>query len=87
MGETHATASLDRPIGPNSAADENVLGTYLHGLFENRIAREALITATFRQAGKTRPAGTEHAPSPYDQAADLVENHLDLTALGLDPPP
>jgi adenosylcobyric acid synthase len=87
MGETHATASLDRPIGPNSAADENVLGTYLHGLFENRIAREALITATFRQAGKTRPAGTEHAPSPYDQAAELVENHLDLTALGLDPPP
>ncbi len=41
MGQTVHLAPLDRPLGNRSAATESVLGTYLHGLFEN----ESICTA------------------------------------------
>ncbi|SEP20905.1 adenosylcobyric acid synthase (glutamine-hydrolysing) [Halogranum amylolyticum] len=75
-GDT-ATAAL-------GAAAGDVLGTYLHGLFENRVARDAFLDATFAAAGRARPPdGPETAGSPYDRAAALVEAHVDLDALEL----
>jgi adenosylcobyric acid synthase len=76
------TASASATLG---ASDGNVLGTYLHGLFENRIARDSFLDAAFAVAGLSRPvAGSRASMSPYDRAAALVADNVDLAALGFD---
>ncbi|WP_256421472.1 cobyric acid synthase [Halobellus rarus] len=70
------------------AARGSVLGTYLHGLFENDAAREAFVESVFEHADASRPAGGVGADTrvaagaldPYESAADLVEP-LPLDAL------
>ncbi|WP_224447694.1 cobyric acid synthase [Haloprofundus salilacus] len=66
------------------AASGRVLGTYLHGLFENESAREAFVDSVFESAERERPAAIyDGSRSPYDRAAALVADHVDLAALGL----
>jgi len=69
-----------RPIGPESVANQQVLGTYLHGCFENRRLREAFVENVFEQAGVERPDRTVAQSDPFDRAAELVEP-IDLTAV------
>ncbi|WP_134672334.1 cobyric acid synthase [Halorussus marinus] len=83
MGESTPTAPVDRPVGPASAATDRVLGTYLHGLFENENARSAFVARVFEASGKTPPDAGGKAASPHDAAAELVRKHVDLAALGL----
>ena len=56
-GETTLTGDADRPFPgvPDGAATDRVLGTYLHGLFENRVARDAFLDTVFARAGLERP--------------------------------
>ena len=71
------------------------IGTYLHGLFQDRPVRHALITWLARQRGLAAPLTTA-APAmttpevQYDRLADLLRSHLDVPALfrlvGLAPP-
>ncbi|WP_224270064.1 cobyric acid synthase [Haloprofundus salinisoli] len=96
-GETHLpdavdeTGAVETPFSRGDeasvalgAASGQVLGTYLHGLFENGNARRAFVDSVFASAGKERPATTDDDPrSPYDRAARLVADHVDLAALGL----
>jgi len=72
---------LTRPVGPESAAAGRVLGTYLHGLFENDPAREAFLAHVFEAAGLEVPDDPDDRRSPYDRAADLVAEHVDLEKL------
>lgn len=72
MGKTIATQPVGRPIGEGSAALNSVLGTYLHGLFENKNARTAFVKAVFQSAGKPYLDERDSFQSPYD-AADLLE--------------
>ncbi len=83
MGRTEVPESLANPVGPTSAATERVLGTYLHGLFENEHAREAFVDAVYEHAGRERPNAASDRQSPYDAAAALVREHVDLAALDL----
>jgi len=83
MGRTDVPASLPNPVGPTSAATDRVLGTYFHGLFENEAAREAFVDAVYEHAGRQRPTVKDQRRSPYDAAADLVREHVDLAALDL----
>ncbi len=83
-GETRATAPVDRPVGPKSAAVGNVLGTYLHGLFENDNVRDAFVGQVFTVAGRERPPDTKETHDPYEAAAELVAEHVDLAPLGLE---
>jgi adenosylcobyric acid synthase len=78
-GETTVRGDVARPLGPGSAATDRVLGTYLHGLFENGSARGAFVDAVYAAAGKRRPGAEADAISPFDAAADLVTAHLDLS--------
>ncbi|KTG11068.1 cobalamin biosynthesis protein CobQ [Haloprofundus marisrubri] len=97
-GETHLAgdadaASIETPFSRNGdasaalgVASQNVLGTYLHGLFENESAKEAFVTSVFASARRTRPETVDDDDhdrrSPYDRAAALVADHVDLAALG-----
>ncbi len=98
MGRSSPTGTVERPIGPESAATDRVLGTYLHGLFENRDVREAFVERVFDAAATSRPsarsgvtrsgetgstANDPAADTPYSRAADLVEDAIELGPLGV----
>ncbi|GAB3703253.1 cobyric acid synthase [Halorubrum pallidum] len=88
MGRSSPTGAVAQPLGPESAATDSALGTYLHGIFENANVRDAFVEAVFDAAGRSRPSGSDgdfdDSESPYDRAADLVAEHVDLSAAGLD---
>ncbi|QCS42073.1 cobyric acid synthase [Natrinema versiforme] len=91
-GRTQALEDVGRPLGDSSAAAGRVLGTYLHGLFDNESVRTAFLDAVAERAGVDRPtaeesaassmAGDETGSTPSDRAARLVREHVDLDALG-----
>jgi len=81
MGRSQPTAAVSRPLGDASAATDRALGTYLHGLFENPSVREPFVDAVFAHAGTERPAADARARSPYDAAAELIEDHVDYGEL------
>ena len=96
MGRSSPTAVVDRPVGPESAATAQVLGTYLHGLFENEPVRDAFVETVFTAADTTRPTAPrpraepdsdapDAAPptTPYDRAATLVADAVELGPLGV----
>jgi adenosylcobyric acid synthase len=85
-GERDAAATLlaTEPLGAEGVATDRVLGTYLHGLFETAAVRDAFVETVFASAGRTRPDATTADRSPYERAADLVADHVDLAAAGLD---
>ena len=69
----------DRDDGALSE-DGQILGTYLHGLFEQRAACDALLA----WAGLHRPRTPDYSAlreSAIERLADMVETHLDLRAL------
>ncbi|SFR36301.1 cobyric acid synthase [Halogeometricum limi] len=83
-------AAFRTPFAADGVADASlgfargvVVGTYLHGLFENRGVRAVFCDHLFDAADVSRPtAGVEDAPvSPYDRAAELV-SRLDFGPLG-----
>jgi len=85
-GEREAAPTLlaTEPLGAEGVATDRVLGTYLHGLFETPAVRDAFVETVFASAGRTRPDATTADRSPYERAADLVADHVDLAAAGLD---
>jgi adenosylcobyric acid synthase len=72
MGRTTRLDPVAEPVGDSSAARGSVLGTYVHGLFENANVREAFLDSVYREAGKQRPTPADRTHSPYDSAANLV---------------
>ena len=66
-------------------ADGSVVGTSLHGLFESDGFRTAFLAGVADRRGKTHVAtGVSFAAAraaQFDRLADLVETHLDMTAI------
>ena len=67
------------------SGDGLVIGTYLHGLFQNGSAIQALVEFLYRKKGLEPPGeawgADSHAPDggdPYDALADLFEAHVDM---------
>lgn len=83
LGSTALQSDVPQPIGPESAATEQSLGTYLHGLFENPTIREVFINNLFAGTERNRPQQETHSLSPIDAVAELVSEHVCLTQLGL----
>jgi len=65
---------IERPFpdAGTGAATDRVLGTYLHGLFENDTARDAFVDEVFSHVGIERSRDDSTGASPYDRAAGLV---------------
>ncbi|WP_336329006.1 cobyric acid synthase [Haloarcula sp. CGMCC 1.2071] len=84
MGDSTLTDEAARPFDGDGAATDSVLGTYLHDLFVNEIARGAFVRNAFESAGIDSPAANEReSGDPYERAAGLVADHVDLGPLGL----
>ncbi|WP_226042337.1 cobyric acid synthase [Natrinema sp. DC36] len=91
-GRTRALEDVSRPLGDSSAASGRILGTYLHGLFDNASVRTAFLDHVAQTAGIDRPSREDTTASsmtadgtgstPSDRAARLVGEHVDLAALG-----
>ncbi len=77
MGHTVTTGAVDTPLGDGSAATDCVLGTYLHGLFENAIAREAFVDNIAENRGIERQRSQSSRHDPFEAAAGLITDHLD----------
>ncbi|MBB6647528.1 cobyric acid synthase [Halobellus ruber] len=70
-------AAPDREGVTLGVAAGNVVGTYLHGLFENDAARAAFVDGVFQYAGVSRPDPTTvdgKESDPYERAAALVSD-------------
>ncbi|MFB6299393.1 MAG: cobyric acid synthase [Halobacteriales archaeon] len=80
MGRTTPATPVAQPLEEQSVATESVLGTYLHGLFENAPVRDAFLDTVFETADKQRPDRSADIRSPYAAAADQVGD-IDLSAL------
>jgi len=46
--------------------------------------RDAFVETVFERVGRARPPSDADGCSPYDRAADLVAENVDLAAAGLD---
>lgn len=76
----HPLVRLDGSDDGATSADRQILGTYLHGLFESSDA----CTALLRWAGLSRPSVPDYAQqreAGIERLADAVERHLDTEAL------
>ncbi len=83
-GRTTALKSVSRPFGPSSAGKGPVVGTYLHGLFDNDAVRNAFLeTLATRARVEWPPRAATPTETAYDRAATLVEQHVNLEALNL----
>jgi len=80
-GLAGAVAELESGTDGARSDDDRVLGTYLHGLFDESTARDALL----RWAGLDDPGeATDYAAlreAGIDRLADACEAHLDLDGL------
>jgi adenosylcobyric acid synthase len=88
MGETVRDAGTSPAFGDDGAAsaDGLVVGTYLHGLFQNPTAIDGLLSYLHERRGLTyEPVGDD---DPYRRLAALVAESVDLDrllALALEP--
>ena len=81
MGRTRLVNDSATPFGTSGVATERVLGTYLHGLFENEGVRQAFVATVRDAAGLDALDGAAIDHSPYERAADLLREHVDLSQL------
>lgn len=63
------------------SADDQVMGTYLHGLFEQRGASAALLRWAGLAADVETPDYLALRDTEIDRLADCLESHLDLAAI------
>ena len=88
MGTTDARESIETPFSRNGestaalgARQGDVIGCYLHGLFENTEVRKAFVDRVFAAAGRERPRKECADYSPYNRAATLLSEHCSLAWL------
>ncbi len=78
MGVTDSKRSV---FGDDGAIDEEglVIGTYLHGLFDNRSIRDSLMQYLYRKKGiEYVPEEVMAENDAYEELANVVEQNLDM---------
>jgi adenosylcobyric acid synthase len=80
MGETERGDAHEAFTGEGAVSDDGlVIGTYLHGLFENPSAATALLSFLYLRKGLTymRPSEDQWR-DPYDALADEFERYVTI---------
>ncbi|MCY7333449.1 MAG: cobyric acid synthase [Pseudanabaena sp. CAN_BIN31] len=72
----------DREFHDEGIKGDRVWGSYLHGLFESAHVRQALTRlANISEHQVSKISWQDHQQNLYNQMADLLEAHLDLTSI------
>ena len=78
------TASNRNIFGDDGAIDEEglILGTYLHGLFDNKNIRDALLQYLYEKKGlEYQPEALVTEDDAYEELANILEENLDMRKL------
>jgi adenosylcobyric acid synthase len=82
MGITESGRNHEALEGDGRVSDDGlVFGTYLHGLFLNPSAANALLSYLHERRGLPFTPIQSGEPDPYDALADLYEEHVDMDAI------
>lgn len=94
--EIHMGSTIDPEENPFTTSDitdnggfvnNNIMGTYIHGIFENDNFVDAIISGLIKKTGKIVTIDTIindfdiYKESQYDLLADLIEESLDINAI------
>ena len=94
--EIHMGSTIDPKENPFTKSDitdnggfvnNNIMGTYIHGIFENDNFVDAIISGLIKKTGKIVTIDTNindfdiYKDSQYDLLADLIEESLDINAI------
>ncbi len=82
MGVTEPGSDQEALVGDGRAsADGLVFGTYMHGMFQNPTAVNALLSYLFaRKKERFTPIDTGKK-DPYDELSEIFETHVDMDAV------
>lgn len=82
MGETQAGNDREAFSGDGRVTEDGlVFGTYMHGLFSNPSAANALLSYLAAQKQQEFTPVPPDAPDPYDELAALFERHVNMDAI------
>jgi adenosylcobyric acid synthase len=83
MGITEPGPNREALDGDGRVSEDGlVFGTYMHGLFLNISAANALLSYLYRKKGLPFESITEFSADPYEMLADIFEEHVDMDAIG-----
>jgi adenosylcobyric acid synthase len=82
MGTTEPGTCREALDGDGLVSDDGlVFGTYMHGIFQNPAAVNALLSYLHEKKGLPFTHVPAVAADPYDALADLFEEHVDMDAI------
>lgn len=82
MGITESGGDREALEGDGRVSDDGlVFGTYLHGLFSNPSAANALLSYLYSQKGLPFIPITDDEGDPYEHLADIFEEYVDMDTI------
>ncbi|KQC09303.1 MAG: cobalamin biosynthesis protein CobQ [Methanolinea sp. SDB] len=79
MGETERVGAIEAFDGEGAVSEDGlVIGTYMHGLFENQSAVDALLSYLYGKKGLLYRPDPERDTDPYDKLAAEFEDSADV---------
>jgi adenosylcobyric acid synthase len=79
MGVTSGGTDREALVGDGRVSDDGlVFGTYMHGLFLNPSAANALLSYLYAKKGLLFAPVSADVEDPYDALADLFEENVDM---------
>ena len=82
MGETSRCGAIEAFEGEGAASEDGlVIGTYMHGLFENPSAVHALLSFLYGKKGLVYQPAVEEGTDPYDTLSEEFESHADMDTI------
>jgi adenosylcobyric acid synthase len=82
MGVTNGGSDREALVGDGHVSEDGlVFGTYMHGLFSNPSAANALLSYLYGKKGLPFSPISSGGTDPYETLADLFEKHVDMDAI------